>query len=83
MRNPIKNQFERASLSIVLNLAEGASKPTIKDRQKFYNISLASLRECQAIFDIIGHIVLKEEYDILGEHIWILIQNPENPLPVS
>jgi len=33
------------------------------------------------VFDIIEHIVLKEEYDILGAHIWKLIQNPENPLP--
>jgi len=79
LRNPLKNQFERASLSIVLNLAEGASKPTIKDRVKFYNISLASLRECQAIFDIIENKFLKSEYNILGAHIWKLIQNPGKP----
>ena len=44
LREPLKNQFHRASLSIVLNLAEGSAKPTAKDRRKFYRISLGSLR---------------------------------------
>ena len=55
LREPLRNQFHRASLSIVLNLAEGSAKPTAKDRRKFYRIGLESLREVQAILDIIGH----------------------------
>lgn len=49
----VKDQLSRASLSIVLNLAEGSAKPTIKDRKKFYAIALGSLRETQAILDIL------------------------------
>ena len=49
MPSHLKEQFRRASASIVLNLAEGGAKPTVKDKRKFYFISLGSLRECQAI----------------------------------
>ncbi len=41
----MKNQFQRAMLSIVLNLAEGSAKSSHKERRKFYEISLGSLRE--------------------------------------
>ncbi len=44
----LKDQLMRASLSVVLNLAEGNDKPTIKDKRRFFNIALGSLRETQA-----------------------------------
>ena len=44
LREPLRNQFHRASLSIVLNLAEGSAKPTAKDRRKFYRIGLGFFR---------------------------------------
>ena len=44
LREPLRNQFHRASLSIVLNLAEGSAKPTAKDRRKFYRIGLRFFR---------------------------------------
>jgi four helix bundle protein len=47
-----RDQFNRALLSIVLNLAEGSGKPTSKDRAKFYSIAMGSLREVQAILDL-------------------------------
>ncbi len=40
LREPLKNQFHRASLSIVRRLAEKSAKPTAKERRKFYRISL-------------------------------------------
>ena len=75
LREPLKNQFHRASLSIVLNLAEGSAKSTPKDRRKFYRISLGSLREVQAILDIIGHQHLIKETDKLGAYLYKLCQN--------
>jgi len=48
----IKDQFLRAASSVSLNLAEGSAKFTRKDQVKFYNIALASLRECQAVIAI-------------------------------
>ena len=55
LQQPYKDQFERALLSIVLNLAEGSAKPTSKDRKKFYSIAFGSLREVQAILDLCGY----------------------------
>ncbi|MAZ49452.1 MAG: hypothetical protein CME65_12905 [Halobacteriovoraceae bacterium] len=45
LNGAMKNQFERASLSIVLNLSEGSGKPTRKDRARFYFIAYGSLKE--------------------------------------
>ena len=50
----IRDQLVRAALSVVLNVAEGSAKPTAKERRRFYSISLASLREVQAILDLLG-----------------------------
>ena len=75
LREPLRNQFQRALLSIVLNLAEGTAKPTPKDRRKFYRISLGSLREVQAILDIIDHQKLIKEADRLGASLYKLCQN--------
>ena len=72
LSEPYRNQFERAILSIVLNLAEGSAKPTTKDRRKFYRISLGSLRETQVILDIIDHKELIEECDRLGGYLYKL-----------
>ena len=75
LREPLKNQFHRASLSIVLNLAEGTAKPTAKDRRKFYRISLGSLREVQAILTLVNHQNLIKEADRLGAFLYKLCQN--------
>ena len=73
LREPMRSQFQRASLSIVLNLAEGSAKPTPKDRRKFYRIALGSLRE--VLLDIAGHIQLIKEADKLGACLYKLCQN--------
>ena len=75
LKEPLRNQFNRACLSIVLNLTEGSAKPTAKDRRKFYRISLGSLREVQAILDITGHIELIKEADKLGAFLYKLCKN--------
>ena len=73
--SPHRDQFRRAVSSIVLNLAEGSAKPTAKDRRKFYYISLGSLREVQAILDMIGHVGLAKQADRLGAYLYKLCQN--------
>ena len=75
LKEPLKNQFQRATSSIVLNLAEGSAKPTAKDRRKFYYISLGSLREVQAILDITGQTQLAKQADKLGAYLYKLCKN--------
>ncbi len=72
----IKDQFDRASLSIVLNLAEGSGKPTTKDRRKFYSIAMGSLRETQALLKILNWKNELQASDRLGAFLFKLIQNP-------
>ena len=48
-----KNQFGRASLSIALNIAEGAGKFSKADRRNFYITARESIFECVAIIDIL------------------------------
>ena len=52
VKHPLKDQLNRASSSIALNLAEGAGRFGNKDQKRFFHIAFASLRECQAIFDL-------------------------------
>lgn len=49
----IKDQLDRASNSIVLNIAEGNDKYTQKDRCRFLDIANASTLECAAGLDIL------------------------------
>ena len=67
-----RDQFERAMLSIPLNLAEGAAKPTERDRMKFYFIALGSLREVQTLLALYGSPDLIGKADILGAHLYRL-----------
>ncbi len=49
----IKGQLERASNSIVLNLAEGNGKFLPRDRCRYFDISLGSAFECAGCLDIL------------------------------
>ncbi len=68
----IKDQLERASLSIVLNLAEGSAKTTAKERARFYSISYASLRETQVLLEILEQAELSKIANELGAMIYKL-----------
>lgn len=48
----LREQLHRASASIALNLAEGSAADTVKERHRFYVISLRSFRESEAILRI-------------------------------
>ena len=67
-----KDQFDRALLSIPLNLAEGYAKPTEKDRKKFYFVALGSMREVQTLLELFGTKELLEKADNLAAHVYRL-----------
>ncbi len=47
------DQLHRASSSVALNLAEGSEGVSDQNRRRYYRISMASLRESQAILDLL------------------------------
>jgi four helix bundle protein len=49
----IKDQLERASSSISLNIAEGNGKYSVKDRCRFFDTAHASALECAAALDVL------------------------------
>jgi len=51
-RSRLADQFTRASMSIVLNLAEGAGKHSRPDKRRFYVTARGSATESAALLDI-------------------------------
>jgi four helix bundle protein len=49
----LRDQLARASLSIVLNIAEGAGRFSWPDKGRLYTIARGSACECGAILDVI------------------------------
>ena len=49
----LRDQFERASMSIVLNCAEGSGRRAPADRARFFAMARGSATECAAILDIV------------------------------
>lgn len=46
------DQLKRALSSAILNLAEGNGRQSIKERRRFFDISLASIAETASVLDI-------------------------------
>lgn len=46
-------QIRRAALSVVLNIAEGASRKSEKERKRFYEIARGSITEIDAALDVV------------------------------
>ena len=80
VKGAARDQLHRAMLSVCLTLAEGSAKASQKERRRFYSMSLASMREVQAIIDLhnLPHVVTA---DILGASIYKLILSLDSELP--
>jgi four helix bundle protein len=51
--NYIREQLKRASISVVINIAEGSGKFSKADKRNFYTISRGSVYECVSLLEII------------------------------
>jgi four helix bundle protein len=49
----VKDQLDRASTSIPLNIAEGNGKYSVKDRCRFFDTAHGSALECAACLDVL------------------------------
>lgn len=49
----LRDQLERASTSVILNIAEGAGRTSRSDKRRFYEIAKGSATECAAILDVL------------------------------
>jgi four helix bundle protein len=50
----VRDQLGRASLSIVLNIAEGAGRFSPRDKARFYGMARGSACECAAVLDVLA-----------------------------
>ena len=81
----LRDQLHRSSSSIALNLGEGCSRPSTKERLRFYTIAFGSLREVQTILALAKPseqvTTLAVQADILAAILHKLIYNQKNPTP--
>jgi four helix bundle protein len=49
----ISEQLKRASISLLLNIAEGAGRSAPDDKKRFYTTARGSALECAALFDLL------------------------------
>jgi four helix bundle protein len=49
----LRDQLERASGSIVLNIAEGAGRVSAPDKARFYAMARGNATECAAVLDLL------------------------------
>ena len=50
----LRDQLDRASISIVLNIAEGCGRRSPADKGRFYSMARGSATECAAILDLLA-----------------------------
>ncbi len=49
----LRDQLKRASISIVINIAEGSGKFSKAEKRNFYTISRSSIYECVSLLELI------------------------------
>lgn len=60
-RSHLSDQLTRASISIVLNLAEGAGKHSKADKRRYYVSARGSATESAALLDVLSRLALLDE----------------------
>jgi four helix bundle protein len=84
-----KNQLGRASLSIMLNIAEGSAKFSNKDRRSFYITARGSVFECSSLINFLcdereiaanSKEVLYSSYEEISKILFTMIKNLERRL---
>jgi four helix bundle protein len=50
----LRDQLERASLGVVLNIAEGAGRRSTNDKRRFYEMARGSATETAALLDVLA-----------------------------
>ena len=64
----VHNQFDRASTSIPLNIAEGNGKYTPADRCRFFDTARGSALECAACLDVlVAKTIIEESVAVEGK----------------
>jgi len=67
-RSALADQLDRASISIPLNIAEGAGEFARKEKARFYRMARRSATECAAILDIVRELELADESQVREGH---------------
>ncbi len=57
----MRDQLQRAALSISLNIAEGAGEYAIDEKARFYRMAKRSATECAGVLDVCQRLRLIEE----------------------
>ena len=60
----LRDQLERSSLSVVLNVSEGAGRRSRRDKRRHYAIARGSAMECAAGLAAVGRRGLANEADV-------------------
>ena len=79
----LRQQLDRASVSIVLNIAEGAGRRSPQDKARFYSIARGSATECAAVLDLLRQRGQAAEACRTGRHLIVRIVQMLSKLELS
>jgi four helix bundle protein len=80
----IRDQLKRASISIIINIAEGSGKFSKADKKNYYTISRGSVYECVSLLEILfdeHHLeqkqfnIYKDKYETISKMLYKLIDS--------
>ncbi|MBS0625921.1 MAG: four helix bundle protein [Verrucomicrobia bacterium] len=66
------DQFQRAGLSVSLNIAEGAGEFAVQEKCRFYRMAKRSATECAAILDVCRQLGIIDESNYLRGREFVL-----------